>query len=72
MRKATDNLKIDYEFKTQKPPNPKVFTYFYVDINDFRCFKIANFIGLAAGVAAHPGDGGMAALGNVIFNSLGL
>ena len=48
IRKATGTLKIEYEFKTQNQPNPKVFTYFDVDANDFRSFKIANFIGLAA------------------------
>lgn len=48
IRKATGTLKIEYDFKTQNQPNPKVFTYFDIDANDFRCFKIANFIGLAA------------------------
>jgi hypothetical protein len=44
IRKATGTLKIDYEFKTQNQPNPKVFTYFDVDASAFRCFKIENFI----------------------------
>jgi WYL_2, Sm-like SH3 beta-barrel fold len=44
IRKATGTLKIDYEFKTQNQPNPKVFTYFDIDAGAFRCFKIENFI----------------------------
>ncbi|ASK29751.1 DUF2693 domain-containing protein [Chryseobacterium sp. T16E-39] len=44
IRKATGTLKIDYEFKTQNQPNPKVFTYFDVDAQAFRCMKIENFI----------------------------
>lgn len=44
IRKATGTLKIDYEFKTQNQPNPKVFTYFDVEAKSFRCFKIENFI----------------------------
>lgn len=47
IRCATGTLKIDYEFKTQNQPNPKVFTYFDVNSNSFKCFKISNFIGLA-------------------------
>jgi len=44
IRKATGTLKIDYEFKTQNQPNPKVFTYFDIEAGAFRCFKIENFI----------------------------
>lgn len=44
IRKATGTLKIDYEFKTQNQPNPKVLTYFDVDAGAFRCFKVENFI----------------------------
>ena len=44
IRKATGTLKIDYEFKTQNQPNPKIFTYFDVDVNSFRYFKVENFI----------------------------
>lgn len=44
IRKATGTLKIDYDFKTQNQPNPKVFTYFDIDAGAFRCFKIENFI----------------------------
>lgn len=44
IRKATGTLKIDYEFKTQNQPNPKVFTYFDVEAQSFKCFKIENFI----------------------------
>lgn len=47
IRKATGTLKIDYEFKTQNQPNPKVFTYFDIDAGAFRCFKIENFIMIA-------------------------
>ncbi|WP_082377077.1 SH3 beta-barrel fold-containing protein [Chryseobacterium indologenes] len=47
IRKAIGTLKIDYEFKTQSQPSTSTFSYFDVDINDWRCFKIANFIGLA-------------------------
>lgn len=46
IRKAVGTLKIDYEFKTQSQPNPKIFTYFDVEANSFRSFKIENFIGL--------------------------
>lgn len=44
IRKANATLKIDYEFKTQNQPNPKIFTYFDLDANAFRCFKVENFI----------------------------
>lgn len=44
IRKATGTLKIDYEFKTQNQPNPKVFTYFDVESQSFKCFKVENFI----------------------------
>lgn len=44
IRKATGTLKIHYEFKTQSQPNPKVFTYFDVEAQAFRCMKIENFI----------------------------
>lgn len=44
IRKAVATLKIDYEFKTQSQPNPKIFTYFDVEANSFRSFKIENFI----------------------------
>ena len=47
IRKANGTLKIEYEFKTQNQPNPKVFTYFDVDAGAFRCFKIENFIMIA-------------------------
>lgn len=47
IRKATGTLKIDYEFKTQNQPNPKVFTYFDIDAGAFRCFKVENFIMIA-------------------------
>lgn len=46
IRKAVATLKIDYEFKTQSQPNPKIFTYFDVEANSFRSFKVENFIGL--------------------------
>lgn len=44
IRKATGTLKIDYEFKTQNQPNPKIFTYYDTHADAFRCFKIENFI----------------------------
>lgn len=44
IRKANATLKIDYEFKKESQPNPKIFTYFDVDAQSFRCFKIENFI----------------------------
>lgn len=44
IRKAVATLKIDYEFKTQNQPNLKVFTYFDVEAQAFRCMKIENFI----------------------------
>ncbi len=44
IRKANGTLKIDYEFKTQNQPNPKVFTYFDIEAQSFRCFKVENFI----------------------------
>lgn len=44
IRKATGTLKIDYEFKTQNQPNPKVLTYFDIEAGAFRCFKVENFI----------------------------
>ena len=47
IRKATGTLKIDYQFKTENQPNPKIFSYFDVEAQDFRCFKVENFIMLA-------------------------
>lgn len=44
IRKAVGTLKIDYTFKTESQPNPKIFTYFDVDAGAFRCFKVENFI----------------------------
>lgn len=43
-RKATGVLNASYERKTDKDPNPSVFTYFDIDANGFRCFKIENFL----------------------------
>jgi len=54
IRKATGTLKIDYEFKTQNQPNPKIFTYFDVDANAFRCFKVENFIMIERHIAPAP------------------
>ena len=47
IRKATGTLKIDYQFKTETQPNPKIFTFFDVEAQDFRCFKVENFIMMA-------------------------
>lgn len=47
IRKAIGTLKmdsIDYEFKTENQPKITIFTYFDVEINSFRSFKIENFI----------------------------
>lgn len=33
--------------KTDKPLNPKVFTYYDIDKDDWRCFKIETFLGVA-------------------------
>lgn len=44
IRKAKGTLKIDYQFKTESQPNPKIFTYFDLDAGSFRSFKIENFI----------------------------
>lgn len=47
IRKATGTLKIDYQFKTQSQPNPKILTYYDIEAKDFRCFKVENFIMLS-------------------------
>lgn len=47
IRKARGTLKIDYQFKKEYQPNPKILTFFDLDLKDFRCLKVENFIMLA-------------------------
>ncbi|WP_313029481.1 SH3 beta-barrel fold-containing protein [Soonwooa sp.] len=44
VRKAVGSLTNTYEKKTDKTPNPFVFTYFDSEKNAYRCFKIENFL----------------------------
>lgn len=44
IRKARGTLKIDYQFKNEYQPSPKILTYFDLDQRDFRRFKVENFI----------------------------
>lgn len=47
IRKARGTLKIDYQFKNEYQPNQKILTFFDLDLKDFRCFKVENFIMLS-------------------------
>ncbi|WP_312089727.1 SH3 beta-barrel fold-containing protein [Chryseobacterium sp.] len=45
LRKASGTLNIDdYQAKTDRLQNPKVFNYYDVDAKSFRCFKVENLI----------------------------
>lgn len=47
LRKAIGSLKMDsinYEFKTDNQPKVTTFTYFDIEANSFRSFKIENFM----------------------------
>ncbi|MCD1115595.1 SH3 beta-barrel fold-containing protein [Chryseobacterium turcicum] len=47
LRKAVGSLKMDsinYEFKTDNQPKVTTFTYFDIEANSFRSFKIENFM----------------------------
>lgn len=54
IRKAVGTLKIDYTFKTESQPNPKIFTYFDVEAGAFRSFKVENFIMIERHIAPVP------------------
>lgn len=44
IRLAKGTLKVTYEAKGNKPFNTGVQTYFDVEVNDYRCFKVENLI----------------------------
>lgn len=44
IRLAKGTLKSNYESKKIRPFNTGVQTYFDVEVNDFRCFKVENLI----------------------------
>lgn len=44
VRFAKGTLKVAYEAKGNRPFNTGVQTYFDVEVNDFRCFKVENLI----------------------------
>lgn len=44
LRKAKGTLNLIYEAKTDRPANPKVFTYYDLEAESFRSFKVENLI----------------------------
>ena len=47
IRLAKGTLNVDYQSKgTDRPFNTGIQTYFDIEVNSFRCFKVNNFISL--------------------------